>query len=58
MRKKKWYKQRTTWTGISGILGAVAGIATGVMTLPVALPTIITGFVAIFLRQGIENLKD
>jgi len=58
MKKKRWFKQRTTWTGISGILGAVAGVATGVMTLPVALPTIITGLVAIFLRQGVENLKD
>ena len=57
-RKKKWWKQKTTWTGISSILGAVAGVATGAMTLPVALPTITMGFVAIFLRQGIENLKD
>lgn len=58
MKKKKWYQQRTTWTGISGILGAVAGVMTGVMTWPVALPTLVTGFAAIFLRQGVENLKN
>jgi uncharacterized membrane protein HdeD (DUF308 family) len=56
--KKKWYKQKTTWTGISGIIGSVAGVVTGVVTLPVALPTIITSLVGIFLRQGVENLKD
>ena len=56
--KKPWYKQKTTWTGISSILGAVTGVATGIMTLPVALPTIAVGFIGIFLRQGVENLKS
>lgn len=56
--KKKWYRQKTTWTGLGGIVGAVAGIATGAMTLPVALPSLITSLAAIFLRQGVENLKD
>lgn len=56
--KKKWYQQKTSWTGIGGIVGGVASIITGAVAWPVALPGIITSIGLIFLRQGVENTKQ
>jgi uncharacterized membrane protein len=55
--KKKWYKQKTTWTGIAAIITAVVGYATHTLPLAMALQTVMTGLIGIFLRQGVEGLK-
>jgi len=53
-----WYKQKTTWTGIAGVLSAVGGFLLGELTLQVALPLFFTSLIGIFLRQGVEKIKN
>lgn len=55
--KKPWYRQKTTWTGVSAIVGAAAAFATGGIDLGPAIQLAITGLIGIFLRQGVENAK-
>jgi hypothetical protein len=56
--RKKWYKQKTTWTGIATIAGAIGGLFTGGLTAVPALQTVAVGLIGIFLRQGVEGLKE
>ena len=56
--KTPWHKQKTTWTGVAAVVAAIAGICTGTMPAAVAIQTAVTGLIAIFLRQGVEKLKD
>ena len=55
--KKEWYQQKTTWTGISMVVGAVGGIMTGVVDVAAGLQTVSIGLIGMFLRQGVENSK-
>ena len=55
--KKKWYQQKTTWTGIITVVGAAGGIVTGTLPMAAALQTAATAMIGIFLRQGIESAK-
>ena len=50
--KKPWWQQKTTWAAVTGIIGAIAGAATGEMTVVAAAQTILGCVVAIFLRQS------
>jgi len=50
-----WYRQKTTWTGISAVVTGVGLMVAGEMSAGIQAVT--TGFVAIFLRQGIAKLK-
>lgn len=52
--KKKWYKRKTTWTGLSGIFAAVGGFFSGLDPAS-ALQLAITSLAAIFMRSAIEN---
>ena len=52
-----WFKQKTTWTGIVGIVGAAAGFFTGTLPLAIALQTAFTGLIGVFLRAGVEKAK-
>jgi hypothetical protein len=54
-KKKKWYRQKTTWAAILSIAGAAGGVATGDLALADALQVISTGAIGMFLRQGVEN---
>lgn len=49
---KKWYRQRTTWTALAGIAGALAGMVTGVVDPVSGVQTIFGGLGFIFLRQS------
>lgn len=51
----KWYQSKTVWTGITTIVGAVAGYLTDVMDLVTAAQTVVAGFALIFLRQGVAK---
>jgi len=48
-------KTKTFWAGVSAILGAVGGAASGEIAWGTALPMITTALVGIFLRDGIEK---
>lgn len=50
-----WYDQKTTWTGISGIIAAAGAYFTGTMDLGQAIQLAVGSLLAIFLRQGIEK---
>ena len=54
---KPWYRQKTTWAGIGAIVTGLGGIMTGEMDPGVGLQMIAGGFIAIFLRQGVEHIK-
>lgn len=49
---KEIFKSKTFWTGVSAVVAAAAGFATGVMPAAVAIQTAFTGLIGIFLRQG------
>lgn len=49
------FKSKTVWTGIIGIITAVAGGATGQMTNPEAIAIAIQGLSAIFLRLAVSK---
>jgi len=53
---KQMLKQKTTWTGIIAVVGAIAGVATGTLPISMAIQTAITGLIGIFLRQGIAKI--
>jgi hypothetical protein len=53
--KKKWYEQKTTWTALAGVIGAVGGVLTGTIAIPMALQTVIGCVGLVFLRQGVEK---
>jgi hypothetical protein len=52
-----WYKQKTVWTAISGVLAAIAGYLTGEIGVVGLVGAIFGGLAAIFGRQGIEKLS-
>ena len=54
---KKWYKQKTAWTGITGVLTGIGGFATGALDPASAIQTILMSLMGIFMRQGIEKNK-
>ena len=55
--KKAWYAQKTTWVGIATIVASVGGFLTGNMNPQESMYGTLGGFMAIFMRQGIENIK-
>jgi len=55
--KKKWYKQKTTWTAIAAVVGAVGGMLTGTVDPVTGIQSIVGAMGITFLRQGIENSK-
>lgn len=55
--KKVWYRQKTTWTAVTTILGALGSVLTGVIAPVQAVQLAAPALMAIFLRQGIEGKK-
>ncbi|MFA5377008.1 MAG: hypothetical protein WC455_14755 [Dehalococcoidia bacterium] len=51
----KWYQQKTTWTGITAIVGAIVGYFTGAVDVLTASQAAIGGLALIFLRQAVEK---
>ena len=49
---KPWYKQKTTWTGILAVIGAIGANQTGDLSTAQAFQTAIIGLIGIFLRQS------
>lgn len=57
MEKKKFWRQKTFWAGITGLVTAAAGYCTGDMGLLGASQLAIGSLIGIFMRQGIEGIK-
>lgn len=51
-----WWKQKTTWTGISLIVAALAGYFTGEIDVPALVAGVLNGLGFIFLRQGVAKV--
>jgi len=56
-QKIPWYKQKTTWTAVAGVVGAVGAYVTGALTLAEAVGAAWAAAMVIFARQGIEKSK-
>lgn len=50
-----WWKQKTTWTLILGVLTAWTGVLTGEIGWQTAIAATIAALSGIFLRQGVEK---
>ena len=48
-------KSKTFWTGVSALVTAAAGFATGEMAAATAIQTAFTGLIGIFLRSAIAK---
>lgn len=53
-----WLKSKTIWTGIIGIITALAGYFTGEIGLADAMQLILTAFIGMFLRSGVERVAS
>lgn len=52
MNTKKWWESKTIWTGVAGIVGAVAGYLTKEATLMQAVGIAVLSLQQIFQRTG------
>lgn len=48
-------KSKTFWTGVTALVTATAGYATGELPLAAAINTAFTGLIGIFLRSAISK---
>ena len=46
---------KTFWTGVTGVIGALAGYLTGELVIGAAINVGITSVLAIFVRHGIKT---
>jgi len=53
-----WYKQKTSWTLIAGILAAIGGYLTDEISLIVCIGTCMGALSGIFMRQGVEKSSN
>ena len=51
-KEKKWFKSKTVWTGIAGMVGAIGTYATGESGSADSIQLGITSLIGIFLRIG------
>ena len=54
----KWYRQKTTWTGIAGLVSAIGGYLSGTLDAASAIQLGTTALVAIFLRQAVAKTES
>lgn len=52
-----WYKQKTTWPIIAGMVGSVGAYFTGEIGAFAMIGAILVGFSGIFMRQGVEKSR-
>lgn len=59
MEQKKFYTQKTFWSGLGIVLTGVLALFTDVLTTEqtAAIMTIFGGLTAIFLREAVEKTK-
>ena len=52
------FKSKTFWTGVGSIVGGIQGMVTGTPDMNTSVMLIVAGFMAIFLRQGIQKAES
>jgi hypothetical protein len=52
-----WYKQKTSWTTIAGVLGTIGSYFAGEVSLMPTIWAVVGGLVIIFGRQGVEKSR-
>lgn len=50
-----WYKSKTNWTAITTVIGAIAGVATGVVPMIAGVQTAIGAMLAVCVRDTIAK---
>ena len=50
-----WWRQKTTWTAVTGIVAAIGGYLTGEVSIMVCIGSVLGALAIIFGRQGIEK---
>ena len=53
-----WYKQKTTWTAVAGIITAVGGYLVGEIVLQTMIEAVFACFMVVFMRLGVEKSKS
>jgi|GEM_PF-3594235 len=51
----KMLKSKTLWSGVTGIIGSLAGYMTGELEMGAAINIAITSLLAIFVRHGVKT---
>ena len=51
------FKSKTFWGGVTMIIGGIQGMVTGVPDTNANIMLIVSGIMAIFLRQGIQKAE-
>jgi peptidoglycan/LPS O-acetylase OafA/YrhL len=54
---KELLGKKTTWVGLSAIVGAIAALASGSIDVPTAMYSIVAGLAVIFLRDGMTSIE-
>jgi len=54
----KWYKQKTTWTGVAAAIAAIGGYFTDQASLVPSVQLFFTALIGIFLRQGVSKMTQ
>lgn len=55
--KKKWYKSKTIWTGVTAVVTAFGAYSMGEITIMQLIMACFGALTVIFFRSGIEGLK-
>jgi hypothetical protein len=50
-----WFRQKTTWTAVAGMVAAIGGYFTGEVSIMVCIGSVLGALAIIFGRQGIEK---
>ena len=58
MKDKPWWKSKTIWVGLTGVIVGIIGYFTGDLTLYELLRFEIMPFGFIFLRVGVGNNRE
>ena len=48
-------KSKTLWSGVTGLIGSLAGYMTGELEMGAAINIAITSLLAIFVRHGVKT---
>jgi len=51
------FRSKTFWTGVTGIVAAAGGYATGEIEAGAALQTVLTALIGIFLRDAVAKVQ-
>ncbi len=50
-----FFQRKTTWASLIAIIGSVAGVATGTLSIAEAVPVVMNGVIGLTLRDAIAK---